>query len=197
MTIPTHRGEGRAALLAAAATELRTNGAGDLSLRAIARRAGVSHAAPKYHFGDRAGLLTALVTEGYAQLGAALESAISAAGSEWQEQFSAGGRAYLEFGLENSELFTLMFRTDQLDLSNAELMEKKDATFGILNRVVSGQVSTRSPAGEALPIISWAFIHGLVVLAHDGALKTTTNASDVPALAKALVASFGELIQPR
>ena len=60
------------ALLREARHELAEHGAGGVSLRAVARRAGVSHAAPKHHFGDRAGLLTAVAVDGFERLTEAL-----------------------------------------------------------------------------------------------------------------------------
>ncbi|WP_344869577.1 helix-turn-helix domain-containing protein, partial [Amycolatopsis ultiminotia] len=104
----------RAALLASARAELLAHGPGGLSLRAIAARAGVSRATPKWHFGNRAGLLTALAIEGFAQLGDALVAAVRGL-TDPAARFTAVGRAYLAFGLGNPELFDLMFRATELD----------------------------------------------------------------------------------
>ena len=195
---PTSRGEGRSALLQAAVSELQDNGAGGLSLRAIARRAGVSHAAPKYHFNDRSGLLTAVAIDGFARLNAALESSIDEAGADPMARFIAGGRAYVEFGIENPPLFTLMFRPEELDLGNAELMEQKTAAYGVLNRIVlEGTAAGAFAPGissDTVGLISWAFLHGLVVLAHDGALEIMTHTPDAPDLAHSLVAAFAGTI---
>lgn len=198
---PTQRGEGRAALLHAALEELEENGVANLSLRAIARRAGVSHAAPKYHFSDRSGLLTAVALDGFTRLNVALAEAVTAAGSDARAQFAAGGRAYVEFGLDNAALFVLMFRVEQLDLTNAELLQQKNAAFESLDRIVrNGTESAAFTAGqpaEVLALISWAFLHGLVVLAHDGALELMTGESGTAALAASLTAAFADTISAR
>ena len=198
---PTQRGEGRAALLHAALEELQENGVANLSLRAIARRAGVSHAAPKYHFSDRSGLLTAVALDGFTRLNVALSDAVAAAGSDARAQFAAGGRAYVEFGLDNAALFVLMFRVEQLDLTNAELLQQKNAAFESLDRIVrNGTESAAFTAGqpaEVLALISWAFLHGLVVLAHDGALELMTGESGTAALAASLTAAFADTISAR
>ena len=198
---PTQRGEGRAALLHAALEELEENGVANLSLRAIARRAGVSHAAPKYHFSDRSGLLTAVALDGFTRLNVALAEAVTAAGSDARAQFAAGGRAYVEFGLNNAALFVLMFRVEQLDLTNAELLQQKNAAFESLDRIVrNGTESAAFTAGqpaEVLALISWAFLHGLVVLAHDGALELMTGESGTAALAASLTAAFADTISAR
>ena len=198
---PTQRGEGRAALLRAALEELQEGGVANLSLRAIARRAGVSHAAPKYHFSDRSGLLTAVALDGFTRLNAALSAAVEAAGEDARAQFAAGGRAYVEFGLDNAALFVLMFRVEQLDLTNADLMEQKTAAFAELDRIVregtESAAFTTGQSAEVLALISWAFLHGLVVLAHDGALEVMTGQHDSSALAASLAAAFADTISAR
>ncbi|SRR6185503_4140528 len=94
-----HHGELRPALLRAAAKILEQEGREAISLRDLARRAGVSHAAPYRHFADRQALLAALADEGFALLTQALQ------GKPWREQ----AVAYVRFGLANPERFTLMF----------------------------------------------------------------------------------------
>lgn len=94
-----HHGTLRPALLRAAARILEKEGRDAISLRELARRAGVSHNAPYRHFADRQALLAALVEEGFALLAAAL------AGKPWREQ----AMAYLRFALANPERFRLMF----------------------------------------------------------------------------------------
>src|SRR3954463_9633294 len=98
-------------LLAAARAELDDHGHAGLSLRAVARRAGVSHAAPKHHFGDRAGLLTALAVEGYRRLGARFRPlapdhrAPPAADRAPVDKLVALGHTYLDFSLTEPDLF--------------------------------------------------------------------------------------------
>jgi len=94
-----HHGELRPALLRAAARILEKEGRDAISLRDLARRAGVSHSAPYRHFADRQALLAALAEEGFALLAAALQ------GKPWREQ----AMAYLRFALANPERFRLMF----------------------------------------------------------------------------------------
>ena len=94
-----HHGELRPALLRAAAKILEREGREAISLRDLARRAGVSHAAPYRHFADRQALLAALAEDGFALLAADLQ------GKAWREQ----AVAYLRFALANPERFRLMF----------------------------------------------------------------------------------------
>ncbi|WP_326556832.1 TetR/AcrR family transcriptional regulator [Micromonospora sp. NBC_01796] len=166
--------DGRTALLSAARAELDEHGHAGISLRAVARRAGVSHAAPKYFFQDRAGLLTAIATEGFTALAAALRT-VSA--SRPANPLSALGRAYIDFGLGNRALFDLMFRPTELHTDDPALRTAQEEAIGELGSAVFGRASG-SGKGEVpqLSLVSWALAHGLVVLARDGALQSATNA---------------------
>jgi AcrR family transcriptional regulator len=189
----------KAALVAAAHAELLEHGVDKLSLRAIAERAGVSRATPKWHFGDRAGLLSAVAADGYRQLGAHLDAAASAAGPDPAARFSALGNAYLDFGLSHRELFALMFRPAELNADDPDLVAARTASFAGLTGVTgaldpgSPVLAPGSPAPEGLPLLAWAAAHGLVVLVRDGALQRLTGL-DSPGgaedLAHALVEVF-------
>lgn len=178
----------RDALLAAARAELAEHGDAAISLRAVARRAGVSHAAPKHHFADRAGLLTALATEGFAALAAALDAV--AGDPDPRRRLAALGRAYVAFGLAHPALFDLMFRPGELHGDDAGLAAAKAASIAGLRSAVGALVPERDAAG--LLLVSWALVHGLVTLARDGALQATadTTADRGPELARGLVGVY-------
>lgn len=169
---PVSRGGVRRALLAAARQELAEHGHGSISLRAVARRAGVSHAAPKNHFDDRAGLLTAVAAEGFATLAAALRSADVADTADTRARLAALGKAYVDFGLRHPALFDLMYRPSELHPEAPELRAaKREATELLVAAAARLDHSpTAGPGGRALALTSWALVHGLVVLTRDGAL---------------------------
>src|SRR5687768_10681055 len=98
-----HHGDLRRVLLAEAAAAIADVGPAALSLRELARRAGVSHAAPAHHFGDKTGLLTALAVEGYDLLGSAL-----AASWESEHDFLEVGVAYVGFAVDHPAHFLVM-----------------------------------------------------------------------------------------
>jgi AcrR family transcriptional regulator len=104
---PYHHGSLRPALLAAAVDAIVEHGPGALSMRDLARRAGVSHAALTHHFGDRAGLLTALAGEGYGLLADAMERAASGQGQPLDLAVS-----YVRFAIDHRGHFELMNRPD-------------------------------------------------------------------------------------
>jgi AcrR family transcriptional regulator len=106
---PYHHGNLRAALLAEAERTLREQGIDQLSLRDLARQAGVSHAAPRRHFADRQALLEALAEVGFLRLGDELRAAIGTAGDDYQTRLRAAATAYIRFATQDAALLDLMF----------------------------------------------------------------------------------------
>ncbi|HSE40939.1 MAG TPA: TetR/AcrR family transcriptional regulator, partial [Acidobacteriota bacterium] len=107
-----HHGDLKNALVETAAKLVAEHGAGSVSLREVARAAGVSHAAPYHHFKDKNGLLAAVAEEGFRRFDTYQERALRAAPSEPSERLRALGRAYVRFALSNPHFFRVMFRDD-------------------------------------------------------------------------------------
>jgi AcrR family transcriptional regulator len=192
---PAARPRVRDALLAAARAELVEHGRAAISLRAVARRAGLSHASPKYHFGDRSGLLTAIATEGFHALAGRLSEVHE---SDTQQQLAVLGHAYIDFGLSHPALFELMFAPNELHATDPELIAAQQQAIRALTTAVSqlaGIDTTPSDTPE-LALISWALVHGLVVLARDGALQPTATpqATNATELAHTLTDSFARYV---
>ena len=192
---PATRDGVREALLAAARAELVEHGRAAISLRAVARRAGLSHAAPKYHFRDRAGLLTAIATEGFHALSRALAQVNE---SDARRQLAALGAAYIDFGLANAALFELMFAPDHLRADDPELVGAQQQAIGTLSTTVRRLmgVDGTSAGTPTLALLSWALVHGLVVLTRHGALQAAAGAqaSHAIALAHSLTEVFTEYV---
>ncbi|MCO5973329.1 TetR/AcrR family transcriptional regulator [Actinoallomurus soli] len=106
---PYHHGNLRTALLTEAERTLREQGIEALSLRDLARQAGVSHAAPRRHFADRQALLDALAETGFARLGEEMRVAIEGAGEDCEAQLRAVAGAYVRFATTDGALLDLMF----------------------------------------------------------------------------------------
>lgn len=166
-----HHGALREALLSAAETILERDGIAGLTLRAAAREAGVSHAAPTHHFRNLSGLLSELAASGFVRLRQHLVDALEAAGPERARRKAALSRGYIAFARESPGLFRLMFRSEQLDWSNQKLATAGAATFGML-------IDQPAEAGPekfllTLPQLSqamahWSMVHGLATLLLDG-----------------------------
>src|SRR6266540_4004482 len=143
-----HHGDLRAALLEAAEAELAEKGVDGFTLRACARRAGVSHAAPAHHFADVTALLTEMAAVGFERLVASMRSRRDRAASEPRAQFIASGQGYIDFAVTNPQHFMLMFGGAQIDRTNERLKHVGDAAFGHLLEVVSAMMGSDDPLAE-------------------------------------------------
>lgn len=175
MAAPYHHGNLRRALLDATAAAVAEVGPTACSVRDIARRAGVSHAAPVHHFGDRAGLLTAFAAEGFERLAKALDDAARASGGDLVEV----GAAYVAFAAEHRAHFEVMFRRDLLRADDADLVAAMRTATGVLRTGVdteAARVGIGSGAAEvdldleAVIVGAWAQMHGLAMLLVSGNL---------------------------
>jgi AcrR family transcriptional regulator len=168
---PYHHGALREAMLKAAERMLERDGITGLTLRAAAREAGVSHAAPKNHFGDIKGLLSELAAVGFARFGAALVADVREDAAP-QAQLAAIGRGYVAFARQNPGLFLLMFRGERLDFRRPALRSAADAAFGVLARAVGAPQEGRLTLAQAADITAaWSLAHGFALLMLDGRLK--------------------------
>src|SRR5215212_10166673 len=125
---PYHHGDLRRALLKAALQAIAEVGPAAVSLRDLARRTGVSHAAPAHHFGDKAGLLTAVATDGFRRLAATLRDTYEATGS-----FLEVGVAYVGFAVTHRAHFEVMFRPELYHPDDPELVRARDAARALLD----------------------------------------------------------------
>ncbi|WP_454645835.1 TetR/AcrR family transcriptional regulator [Bradyrhizobium liaoningense] len=173
---PYHHGALREALLQAAERVLERDGLAGLTLRAVAREAGVSHAAPTHHFGDLTGLLSELAAVGFRQFRAAMSSACDAAATPL-EQALARPKAYVGYAQAHPGMYGIMFRTERLDYSRPSLHEAAEAAFaGLANAV--GMIRQEQISENALTLNqgaaiarAWAMVHGFTMLLLDGRLK--------------------------
>lgn len=169
-----HHGDLRAALLVAAEAELEASGVEGFSLRKVARRAGVSHAAPAHHFGDVTGLLSALATEGYRRLLACQHAREENAPADALSQLKASGLGYVDFAMVHTALFRLVFTSTRLETEDVDLSQAGEAAFSHLVdlvRAVSGRDALHDPEAMAEVSLLWATMHGLGDLLSAGRLK--------------------------
>jgi AcrR family transcriptional regulator len=162
---PYHHGDLRNALLAAGEAELTERGIEGFSLRSVAKRAGVSHAAPAHHFGDIQGLLTALSAEGFRRFQATLDASETGAINA-RDRAVRAGLGYLEFALARPALFRLIFSSKKPDFSDAELMAAGEAAYSHLVGLVEAL-----GGGMADVAALWAMSHGIADLAAGQRLR--------------------------
>jgi AcrR family transcriptional regulator len=157
---PYHHGDLRQALIEAAVATIEDAGPAAMSLREVARRAGVTHPAATYHFGDKAGLLTAVAAQGYRLLTGALSQA-----QQDTADFLEVGVAYVRFAVTHRAYFEVMYRPELYHPADPAVTQARAAAAALLygsRHPDTGQLS----AGVA----AWAMVHGIATLWLNGNL---------------------------
>lgn len=177
-----HHGDLREALLIAADQLLHEEGLQGLTLRACARRAGVSHAAPKHHFADLSELLSEVAARGFDCLTRALEEARSQVGEDPDERFIAAVRTYVDYARTHPAHYRLMFRSDSLKSCNEALSAATSRAFAELADTITLQRGEPDVAPEELRervleaglmediLLGWSYVHGYTQLLLEGQL---------------------------
>jgi AcrR family transcriptional regulator len=164
----------RSRILRASRMLIEREGLSALSMREVARRAGVSHQAPYNHFPDREAILGALAEEGFAILREKLVTALGASGDDAPTRIQHGVQAYVEFAVNHPAHFRLMFRPELVDLEKCPGAKVEgDATFQLFTEVLNHGVAQGLPAEpsmDALIALGWSVCHGLACLILDGPL---------------------------
>jgi AcrR family transcriptional regulator len=168
--VPYHHGNLRTVLLEAAERTVRERGAGELSLRELARDVGVSHGAPRRHFPDRQALLDALAEAGFDRLGAELRAAVDGAGEEFEPRLEAAAGAYVRFAMDDAALLELMFAGKHRE---ATLATAADRAFSVLlELILQGQAEGVLEPGdpERIGLVLFSTIQGAATLVGGGML---------------------------
>jgi AcrR family transcriptional regulator len=172
---PYHHGALHQALLEAAERVLERDGLSGLTLRAVAREAGVSHAAPTHHFGDLSGLLSELAAIGFRQFNVAMTAAGPFDASP-MDKAPARAKAYVAYAQAHPGMYGLMFRTERLDMSRPALRDAASASFAELAGAVGAsrheQISEQALSLDQGAAIAraWSLVHGFTMLLLDGRL---------------------------
>ncbi|OBA92208.1 hypothetical protein A5662_21390 [Mycobacteriaceae bacterium 1482268.1] len=197
-TKPYHHGQLERAGIEGAVEEVETVGVGAASMRRIARRAGVSHAALAYQFGDKAGIFTAVAAEGFR-----LAAKMIGETANGPDGFVRGGQAYIAFALTHRGYFEVMFRPNLYRGDDPDLVAARTSAFEVLHG--SARVSLEAYRGGAatdddvqgLVLAGWSACHGFATLALNANISEHLE-GDTAALAEQVVRGFtimGELAQ--
>lgn len=163
-----HHGNLHEALVKAAEALIAARGVHALSLRGVAREAGVSQAAPYHHFRDKEALLAEVSRRGFNLLNARLDGVV---GEHSVDRMRAMGRVYIAFALDHPALYRLMFGPEVCRKEDhPELIECSACTFDFLTAEVArgqanGQLSGTDPMGASMGV--WSTMHGLASLLLD------------------------------
>ena len=169
---PYHHGDLPATLVRAALELLEEGGAAELSLRAVARRAGVAASAPYRHYADRDALLSAVAAVGYRDLAAALGTVHPSPATP--DDLAAVAVAYVQFALQRPALFRVMFG-EPCDRDSVERVAATAAISAYVAAIVQRAFPGADP--EALSTAIWALVHGLAFLHLDGKLDSSDPAA--------------------
>ena len=196
-----HHGDLRRALVDAALPLLRKGGAEALTLRAVARAAGVSQSAPYRHFADRAALVAAVAEDGFRRLRERLIAAARAPARATgrTQQTARGGLkaialAYVRFALEHPEEYRVMFGAEVAASPPAEASERQQVYALLRDGIAALQQGGLVRAGDAgtMALSAWSLVHGLAMLALDGQLPgPAPRAADEATLAATDLMMFG------
>lgn len=170
---PYHHGDLKRVVIETAQDMLREEKGWQFTLREVARRAGVSHAAPYKHFPDKSALLAELAALGFDQLRREVEGALRRQARSPRAEFMAAAKAYIQFGTANPSIYRLMFSADVDKKRFRQLDEAAAVAFaeliGILERgQSSGAIKKQPVRGQAAA--TWALLHGFTMLSIDGQL---------------------------
>jgi len=172
-----HHGDLKNALIKAGVEILSKEGIEGLSLRKVAQRAGVSHSAPYSHFPDKQSLIAAISTEGFNQLYAELDAAVLAYPKSPKKQLQQGALAYLQFALNNTDTFKIMFsgvlEKEKEYLAFVEISHKTFQRVVDVVRACQGAGIMRATSPEMMAVAAWGQVHGIVSLALEGQISHT------------------------
>ncbi|MCB9779236.1 MAG: TetR/AcrR family transcriptional regulator [Alphaproteobacteria bacterium] len=191
-TLPAERSDGDASaaadplrrrVLDASLVVVERDGVAGLSIRAVARAAGVSHQAPYKHFENREEILATLVAEGFDGLADALEGAATA--GDGVARLGAAGRAYVQWAVAHPGSYRLLFRPDLVSATHPEVQRAGGRALDVLRTVVAAMVDDGVLYGdyaEPVLVLAWSTVHGLASLLIDGPLPLRGGALDADAL---------------
>jgi AcrR family transcriptional regulator len=174
-----HHGDLRAVILTEAARLIAERGATGISLRELARAAGVSHAAPTHHFTDRRGLFTALAAQGFTLLADALQAA--------RPRFGDAASAYVRFAIDHPGHFAVMFDKSLLNQADPALTAAEAAAAAELAQGVDSLTDAKAHADpEGARLAAWSLVHGFSTLWLNEALGSDDPMVVVDRIAKML-----------
>jgi AcrR family transcriptional regulator len=172
------------ALLAATEDILREHGLEKFTLREAARRAGVTHGAPAFHFGDAAGLLTAFAASGYKAMTALMLKYRLEAPKDPKSQLVAVGSAYIDYAIAHRPQFQLMFRSDSIHLNDEAYKECSKAAFHQLQETMLPLLHPDSTDEERKlkMMLAWSAVHGFATLVLEKRFTPFYGSSQNPAV---------------
>jgi AcrR family transcriptional regulator len=167
-----HHGDLKNALIQAGIHILAKDGVAGLSLRKVAGRAGVSHAAPYAHFTDKQALIAAISTEGYRMIHERIEAAVAEFEGDPSRQLIEAAWAYVDFALTDPAHFKITFSgVIEKEKEHPAFVEMSQKSFGAVIRIVEAcqaQGVLEAGPSDLVAVSVWSLVHGLASLVLEG-----------------------------
>jgi AcrR family transcriptional regulator len=197
---PYHHGDLRRALIVAGIELLTEGGAATLDLRTVARKAGVSHAAPYRHFEDKRALVVAIAEEGFIRLSDKLKNAVENAALD--TQLLALTHAYVDFALTEPALMREMFSGLTINrMDHPSLHEESKVALGIVIQMVEHAQASGSiiqGSSDKVALVIWSMVHGLAMLLLENQLPmVTVDPNGIDDIIRQSVATLYDGLRPR
>jgi len=172
---PFHHGNLRKALLDASRTLLDENGPDGVTIRAVARATGVSHAAPVNHFRDRRALLTSISVQLFDELHQEVEQRAPTSNSDPADMIAAFAEALIDYGLRYPNRYQLLWRRDLVDNDDQNLTASMDIIYARLIERIEALPGSKPFDQHTIAIALWSLVHGYVSLRYDGNFEQKTD----------------------
>jgi AcrR family transcriptional regulator len=196
-----HHGDLRRSLIEAAEALLEERGAAGLSLREVAKRAGVSHAAPYRHFHDKAALLDAIAQTGFERLAERIRGAYERHPDDPEAQLNDAGVAYVRWATERPERTRMMMGGMMKEEPLCTCLQAAAETaFGWIFRIIDAGRSARAfggPDTRTVVISAWSAVHGLAMLILNSGKLAVHGPADIDRLAAMVCATIADGIRAR
>lgn len=176
---------------------IKQQGADKLSLRALARKIGVSQAAPYRHFEDKISLLSALASDGFRRLSEAMQQSMGNIEQDPVGAFQRGGQEYVKFAQNNPETYRLMYSMPKQEFDLHEMGSCHHDAFRLLERTVDAGIDSgvfKALNKQAIVLASWSLVHGYAHLVIDGTIELEDVAAEITFQSLGNVFNHGVLV---
>ena len=189
-----HHGNLRNALLASAKALLDTEGENGVTIRAVAREAGVSHAAPINHFSDRKSLLTALSIVLFEELHCSIKKALTNV-SDNEEQVHVYVNSCVAYGLNHPERYKLLWRQELFEGDNPLLQSAMDHLYNDFINALGRLLGDKERDLDTVAVALWSMFHGYISMRLNGVFKPMKDTHTKEPRHQAMVRSYLKSLQ--
>lgn len=191
---PFHHGNLKQALLDASLDILDGAGPDAITIREVARRAGVSHAAPVNHFKDRGALLTEVAVILFEELSGQIAETLARTSGSLRDRIKAFADGLIAYGLRNPNRYRMLWRRDLIDTQNARLAEVMDVIYDQLMIEISKTSDQKNFDDHTVAIGLWSMAHGYTALRLDGTFEAADDEVTGQPRQEAMLTAFIEIL---